>query len=60
MFNLAIKVEHLYEKISILRKKYLFNERYTCDKIDAHGFQIRGEVGARVSNVFLINTYDSL
>ena len=34
--------------MSILRKKQLINERYTCDKIGAHGIQIRGKVGAHV------------
>ena len=43
-----IRIKYLYEKISISRKNHLINERYTCGKIDAHGFQIRGEVGALV------------
>ena len=42
-------MEHLYEKISILRKKQLINERYTYGKIGAHKIrQIRGKVGAHV------------
>ena len=41
-----IRIEYLYEKISILHKKQLINERYTCGNIGAHGIQIRGEVGA--------------
>ena len=44
-------VWRLYEKISILRKKHLNNERYTCSKIGAHGIQIRGEFGPRIFNV---------
>ena len=48
IFNLTISIEHLYERMSILRKKYLINERYTCGKIGADGIQIRGEVGAHV------------
>ena len=46
-----IRIENLYEKISILREKHLINERYTRGKINAQGTQIKGEVGARVSNV---------
>ena len=34
--------------MSILRKKQLTYERYTCGKIGAHGIQIGGEVGAQV------------
>ena len=34
-----VRIEHFYEKISILRKKYLINERYTCGKIGVHGIQ---------------------
>ena len=37
IFNLTIIIEDLYVKISIYRKKQLINERYTCDKIGAHG-----------------------
>ena len=51
IFNLTIRIEYLYDKISILHKKYLNNERYTCGKIGADEIQIRGEVGTRV--VFL-------
>ena len=36
------------KKISILRKKHLINEGYTCGKIGTHGLQIRGEVGPHV------------
>ena len=54
IFKLKITIEHLYEKISILRKKHLINERYTCGRIGAHGIWIRGEVSARV--VFLENS----
>ena len=43
-----IRTKHLYERISILRKKQLINERSTCGKIGEHGIQIRGEVGAHV------------
>ena len=51
ILNLKIIIEHLYGKLSILHKKHLINERYTCGKIGAHGFIIIGEVDARV--VFL-------
>ena len=49
-FNQSI-LEQLNEKINIIHKKHLINERYTCGKISAHGIQIRGEVGVDV--VFL-------
>ena len=54
--NLTIRIEHLYEKISILRKKQLINKRYTCGQIGAHGIQIRGEVGAHVFCVWTLVT----
>ena len=34
----------MHEKISILRKQHLINERYTYGKIGAHGIQIVTEV----------------
>ena len=45
---LTIRIECLYEKISILRKKQLINKRYTRGKIGAHGIQITGKVGIHV------------
>ena len=48
IFQLTIKIEYLYERISFLRKKQWIKERYTSGGIGAHGIQIRCEVGAHV------------
>ena len=51
-----IRIEYLYGKITILRKRLIINERYICGKIGAHGIQIRGEVGVHVLCFWTLKT----